>query len=82
MTTPATRSARRCTLTVPEVAALFGVAAWTVYGSVRSGAFPVPTICVGRRVLFATAAVERALGLEPGTLSGAGGVTALREVAP
>jgi excisionase family DNA binding protein len=65
----------RHTLTVPEVAALFGVAPWTVFAHVRAGDFAVPATRVGRKVLFATAAVERALELEPGALSGVEGVS-------
>ena len=52
----------RRTLTVDELAAALGVSAWTVYESVRRGECPVRPIRVGRRILFARAAVEQVLG--------------------
>jgi excisionase family DNA binding protein len=51
------------TYTADELAERLGVSSWAVYQAVRAGSPPVPVIRVGRRVLFARAAVDRLLGL-------------------
>lgn len=52
------------TYTAAELAALLGVSEWAVYESVRRGDSRVPPIRVGRRIVFARAAVHRLLELE------------------
>jgi excisionase family DNA binding protein len=47
-----------------EVAELLGVSVWAVYEAVRNGESPVPPIRVGRRIVFARAAVDELLGLK------------------
>ena len=51
------------TYQVPELAEMLGISEWGVYQSVRQGTCPVPPIRVGRRVVFARAAVDKLLGL-------------------
>jgi hypothetical protein len=71
-TTTLTPRTTRHTLTVPEVAAAAGVSAWAIYSGLRHGNRPLglePLYC-GRKILYATASVEVALALPPGTLSG------------
>lgn len=50
------------TLTVPQVAAIVGVSEWAVYTHIRAGDFPIPHLTVGRKILFARAAVDAVLG--------------------
>ena len=57
MTVPATLSAE-------ELAALLNVSTWAIYEAVRRGDCPVDPIRVGRRIVFASAAVDRLLGIE------------------
>ena len=52
------------TLTTPQLAALLGVHPESVYDGVRRGDFPLEPIRVGRRILWATAAVLRLLRVE------------------
>ena len=52
------------TLDTPQVAELFGVSAWSVYQGVKAGTFPVAPIHVGRRLVFPTIAVLRAIGMD------------------
>lgn len=60
MTTPRT-------LRAEELADLLGVSAWAIYEAVRRGDCPVEPIRVGRRVVFARAAVDALLGdMRPG----------------
>lgn len=54
---------RAATLTVAELANLLGVSEWAIYQSARDGTCPIPPIRVGRRLVFARAAVEQLLGL-------------------
>ncbi len=54
-------SQERATQTVAEVAERFGVSEWTLRQAVHAGTSPVPPIRVGRRVVFARAAVDRLL---------------------
>jgi excisionase family DNA binding protein len=51
------------TYTVEELAELLRVSEWSLYSSVRGGTSPVPAIRVGRRIVFAKAAVDHLLGL-------------------
>ncbi len=53
---------RMPTLTVAQVAELYGISRATAYEGVRTG--DIPSIRVGRRILVPTAAVRRLLGLE------------------
>ncbi len=46
-----------------ELAERLGVSTWLVYASVKDGSCPVPPIKVGRRIVFAKAAVDRLLQL-------------------
>jgi len=50
------------TITAQELAGRLGVSPWAIYQSVKSGTCPVPPIRVGRRLVFASAAVDRLLG--------------------
>jgi excisionase family DNA binding protein len=51
------------TMTAKELADVLGVSTWAVYQSVTDGDCPVPPIRVGRRIVFAKAAVDRLLGV-------------------
>jgi excisionase family DNA binding protein len=53
----------KATYTAAELADLVGVSTWSIYESVRHGDCPFPAIRVGRRVVFAKAVVDQALGL-------------------
>ena len=52
------------TLDAPQVADLLGVSTWSVYQGIKDGTFPVKPIHFGRRVVFSTVAVLRAIGVE------------------
>jgi len=52
----------RQTLTVDELSAALSVSPWTLYEAIRRGDSPVQPIRVGRRIIFAKAAVEQLLG--------------------
>ena len=52
------------TITAEELADLLNVSPWSIYAAVRRGDCPVPPIRVGRRIVFASAAVDRLLGSE------------------
>lgn len=52
------------TLTAEGLAARCGVSAWSIYESVKRGDCPVPAIKIGRRIVFAKAAVDRLLGVQ------------------
>ncbi len=47
-----------------ELAEMLGVSSWAIYNSVKDGSCPVPPIHVGKRIVFAKAAVDRLLQLE------------------
>ena len=49
-----------------ELAERLGVSTWLIYASVKDGSCPVPPIRVGKRIVFAKAAVDRLLQLEEG----------------
>lgn len=49
---------------VERLAELLDVSTWSIYESVRRGDCPVPPIRVGKRIVFARAAVNALLGLE------------------
>ena len=51
----------RRTLTIPEVAAVLGLARSTAYELAATDRLPVPTIRAGRRLLVSRAALERLL---------------------
>jgi excisionase family DNA binding protein len=51
----------RRTYTVPEVADLLGLSAWSVFAHVKDGTFPVAPIRCGRRILFSKALVDALL---------------------
>jgi hypothetical protein len=53
----------RPTLTLPEVAAVYGVGSSTFRAGLRSGAINLPVITVGTRKVIPTAAIRRALGI-------------------
>jgi len=53
------------TLTAAETAELLWVSVWSIYEQVKAGTSPVSPLHLGRRVLFPTAAVLRAIGIEP-----------------
>ena len=51
------------TYQVADLAGLLGISEWAIYESARSGTCPFPPIRVGRRIVFAKAAVDALLGL-------------------
>ena len=56
------RRPERETLDIPEAAARLGIGRTLAFELARSGAFPVPVIQLGRRMVVSTAAVDRLLG--------------------
>ena len=60
-----TQQATRATMTIEEVAAVFGLARSTAYDLAKEDRLPVPVIRAGRRVLVSRALVERVLAGEP-----------------
>jgi predicted DNA-binding transcriptional regulator AlpA len=59
----------RATLTAAEVSSALGVSTFTLYQTVRDGTCPIPPIRIGaRRLVWPRTALERLLGLEPGSL--------------
>lgn len=58
----------RLTLTVDEAAALLGVSRSVAYAEARRGTLAgAPVLRVGRRLLVPRVALERALGIAPGS---------------
>ncbi len=65
MTLDELRRERRPTLPAKEVLPLFGTGRSAGYEAIRCGAFPVTPLRVGHRLHFATAEIQRVLGLAP-----------------
>jgi len=53
------------TLDAAQVAELLGVSVWSIYESVKRGTSPARPIHIGRRLVFPTVTVLRAIGIEP-----------------
>jgi excisionase family DNA binding protein len=59
-----THVSARATLTVEEVAAVFGLARSTAYDLAKADRLPVPVIRAGKRIFVSRALVERVLAGE------------------
>jgi len=55
----------RATLTVAEAAELLGIGRTLAYELARSGAFPVPVVRLGRRLVVPVGPLATLLGLAP-----------------
>ena len=60
-----TQQSTRATMTIEEVAAIFGLARSTAYDLAKLDKLPVPTIRAGKRIFVSRALVERVLAGEP-----------------
>jgi excisionase family DNA binding protein len=58
----------KATLTITEAAKLLGIGRSAAYEAARRG--ELPTLSFGRRLVVLSAALEKMLGLERGSLSG------------
>ena len=59
-----THESRRATLTIEEVAAVFGLARSTAYDLAKGDRLPIPVIRAGKRIFVSRALVERVLAGE------------------
>lgn len=67
-----TQHATRATMTIEELAAVFGLARSTAYDLAKRDRLPIPVIRAGKRILVSRALVERVLAGEDVRRSDAG----------
>ncbi len=59
------RHPERATLTVEQLAHVLGVSRTKIYEMIHTNELPVPSIRIGRRIVFSRAKVEEFLGRDP-----------------
>jgi excisionase family DNA binding protein len=59
-----TQETTRATMTIEEVAVIFGLARSTAYDLAKADRLPIPTIRAGKRIFVSRALVERVLAGE------------------